>query len=123
MRKMSASSSAGAVMKLGSGQSIQRADGRTYRQVGNVQIPGRSLQVTMPHQNLDAAKICRLFQQMGGEAMPQGVRRYRFDQLRGGARLLADAPDRDLRNRALRALSREEPGHWSVLFPVELQHL
>jgi hypothetical protein len=50
--------------RVGIGQSIQRDDGRTYRQVGNVQIPGRSLQVTMPHQNLDAAQICRLFQQI-----------------------------------------------------------
>ena len=65
------------------GQSIQRADGRTHRQVGNVQIPGRGLQVTMPHQNLDAAQIGRLFQQMGGEAMPQGVGRYGFGQMRG----------------------------------------
>jgi double zinc ribbon protein len=55
------------------GQSIQRADGRTYRQVGNVQIPGRRLQVTMPQQNLDTAQIGRLFQQMSGEAMPQGM--------------------------------------------------
>ncbi len=36
----------------------------------------------MPQQNLDAAQISRLFQQMSGEAVPQGVRRYRFDQLR-----------------------------------------
>ena len=55
------------------GQAIQRADGRTYRKVGNVQIRGRSLQVTMPQQNLDAAQISRPFQQMGGEAVPQGV--------------------------------------------------
>ncbi len=27
----------------------------------------------MPHQNLDAAEIGRLFQQMSGEAMPQGM--------------------------------------------------
>src|SRR5580704_18432059 len=65
------------------GQAIQRADGGTYREVGNVQIPGRRLQVTMSHQNLYAAQIGRLFQQMSGEAKPQGVRRYRFDQLHG----------------------------------------
>jgi hypothetical protein len=61
----------------------------------------------MPHQNLDAAQIGGLFQQMSGEAVPQGVGRYRFDQLRGDARLLANAPDRDLRYRTLRALSRK----------------
>ena len=30
----------------------------------------------MPHQNLNAAQIGRLFQQMSGEAVPQGVGRY-----------------------------------------------
>ena len=36
------------------GQTIQGADRRTHRQIGNVQIPGRGLQVAMPHENLDA---------------------------------------------------------------------
>jgi hypothetical protein len=73
---MSASSSADAIIEVAVDrhrQSIERADGGTYREVGNVEISGRGLQVTMPHQNLDAAQIGRRFEQMSGEAVPQGM--------------------------------------------------
>jgi hypothetical protein len=41
--------------------------------VGNVQIFGGGLEVAMPEQNLDAAQVDRVFQQMGREAMPQSM--------------------------------------------------
>ena len=79
-----------------------------------MQIPGRSLQVTMPHQNLDAAQVGCFFQQMGGEAVPQCVGRYRFGQMRSCTCLVADAPDGYLRDRTLGISDGEQPGLGSV---------
>src|SRR5215472_13371430 len=100
------------------GQTIERANGGTYRQIRNVQVPGRGLQVTMPHQNLNAAQIGRLLQQVGGKAVAQGMGRYQFGQVGGGTRVVADAPDRCLCDGALGIASWEEPGPGSVAFPV-----
>jgi hypothetical protein len=51
-------------------ESIQGADGGTQRLVGNVKVPGRGLQVAMPHENLDPAQIGSVVQQMGRKAVP-----------------------------------------------------
>jgi hypothetical protein len=104
-------------------ESPQSDDGRTYRQVGNVQIPGRRLQITMPHQNLDAAQIGRLFQQMSGEAVPQGMGGYGLRKLRGFACLPADGEDRLAGDRALRDLAWEEPERRSVTSPIDAEQL
>ena len=50
----------------------------------------------MPHQNLNAAPIDRLLQQVGREAVAQDMGRYQFGQVGGSTRLVADAPDRCL---------------------------
>jgi hypothetical protein len=63
----------------------------------------------MPHQNLDAAQIGRLFQQMSGEAMPQGMGGDGLRNLRGFACLPADGEDRLAGDGALRYLAWEEP--------------
>ena len=56
------------------GQSIQRTDGSAHRQVRHVQIPGGGLEVAVSQQDLDAAQVDRVFQQMSGEGMPQRMR-------------------------------------------------
>src|SRR5215471_9420926 len=76
------------------GQPIQRADSGAHGQVGNVQIFGGGLEVAMSQQQLDAAQVDLVFQQMGREAMAQGMRRYALGQVSRFARLLADSPDR-----------------------------
>jgi hypothetical protein len=77
----------------------------------------------MPHQNLNAAQIGRLFQQMSGEAVPQGVGRYGLGKLSGFACLPTDSEDRLSGDRALRYLAGEEPERRSVVFPVDTEQL
>jgi len=38
-----------------------------------VEVFGRGLEIAVAEQHLDAAQVDRVFQQMGGEAMPQSM--------------------------------------------------
>jgi hypothetical protein len=55
-------------------QSLQRTDGGAHGKIRNVQIPGRGLEVTMAKQDLNAAQVDGLLEQMRRETMAQSVR-------------------------------------------------
>ncbi len=57
----------------GQNQGVQRARGGAEMAFGQMQVDGGFFQVVMPQQQLNGSQIRTVFQQVGGETMPQGV--------------------------------------------------
>jgi hypothetical protein len=57
---------------------IERAGHGADRGVGDTGVPRRGVELGVAEQYLDDADVGILFEQMGGEAVPQGMRRHPF---------------------------------------------
>src|SRR5208283_290690 len=57
------------------GETLQRADDVADRPGGDAGVKRRAVELGVAHQNLDHANIDAAFQKMGGEAVPQRMRR------------------------------------------------
>ena len=86
-RKMSATSSVGRAMRAAvrraaiasvevEAQPVERAGDVADRVDGDAGVERRRLQLGVAEQYLDHADVDALFEQMGGEAVPQGMRRH-----------------------------------------------
>src|SRR5260370_42621339 len=62
-------------------ETIERAHDRADHVGGDMRVERGRLQLGMPEQNLDKTHIGFLLEQVGGKAVPQGVRRYRLLEL------------------------------------------
>jgi hypothetical protein len=79
--------------------------------------------MNMLYEGLKQNSTIRVFQQIGGEAMPQSMRGYALRKVGGFASLPADCEDCLSCDRALWWITREEPDRRSVALPVGAQHL
>src|ERR1700681_845948 len=121
-RKISATSSAGRDMAplrwrlvspvLLGGQrreTIERAHDRADHVGGDLCVERGRLQLGMPEQNLDKTHIGFLLEQVGGKAVPQGVRRPPLLDLRNGGGGVNRAIELPRRHRQHRIAAGEQP--------------
>src|SRR5450755_4498740 len=125
-RKMSATSSDGRdTNSLASGRrlglrqrdAVEWAHDLLDRLGGDPRIERRGIELGVPEQHLDHSDIDVLFQQVSGEAVPQGVERYALVDLGliGGG--MAGAIELARRHRVHPVLSREQPALWPRQLP------
>src|SRR5216684_6218346 len=127
-RKMSATSNDGRdTSSLASGGRLsslelqcnmfQRAHHLPDRLGGDARIERRGIELGVPEQDLDHSNIDVLFQQMGGEAMPQGVERYALVDLGSVGSGMTGAIELARRQRVHPVLSRKQPAFRSCRPP------
>ena len=120
-RKMSATSSAGrdtrAALQAGGSTSpraqrreaLERAHDLADRLGGDAGVERRGVELGVPEQHLDHPDIDVLLEQMGGEAVPQGVRRHALVDLGHIGCGVAGAVELARRHRLDRIAAREQP--------------
>src|SRR4051812_5007984 len=128
-RKMSATSSRGRVMpRTGSGRwrsselkQLERALDLPDGVQGDPGVARRRGDLPMPQQVLDHPDVDALLEQVGGEAVPQGVHGHRLVEPGGLDRLAAGPLHRARRDRAGRVRPWEQPRWQSGATPVRAQ--
>src|SRR6266446_6657503 len=123
-RKISATSSLGRATRRASGgrlalefillghqrrEAIERAHDLAYRVGGDARIERRGVELGVTEQDLDHPNIDVLLEQMGREAMAQGVRRHPLGNLGHLRRGVAGARELACRHRADPVLAGEQP--------------
>src|SRR5262249_49222497 len=94
----------------GDPEPVERAAGRLQRRRGDVEIAGGGAKVTVPQQDLDGPQVGAGLEQVGGEAVPQGVHMDALAQARGLQGALADHLDGAQGDRTVGPTPREEEG-------------
>src|SRR6516164_7979221 len=90
-------------------EAIQWAHDRTDGVGGHLRVERGGVELGMPEQDLDQANIRLLLQQVGGEAVPQGVRRYSLLDLGHVGSSMNGAVELSRRYREQPVTPREQP--------------
>ena len=94
---------------FGPGQQVEGTGGRAHRGGRHLQVARGGGQAAMTHQQLDRAHVGAGFEQVGGESVPQRVRRDRLLDPRYAAGFLAGLLHRRSSDRPARNIAREQP--------------
>ena len=106
-------------LAFGSGfEPVERAAGRFHRRRGDVEVAGGGAEAVVPEQDLDRAEVGTGLEQVGGEAVSQGMHMDVLAQSRSLQGTPADHLDGARADRPVGLAPREEVRLGPVLRPV-----